>query len=92
MLSTMHKILHGYLPAYLNDVCVSIKNERDHDTRSNAFSLRAPFVGRDAPDYSFRVKCYRLWNIVAATKVLCENPSSSYFKVNIKKCYKRYIF
>jgi hypothetical protein len=90
MLSTTHKILHGYLPAYLNDMCVSMSNVSDHDTRSNAFSLRAPFVGRDAPEYSFRVKCYRLWNVVP--KVLCENLSSSFFKINIEKMLqKRYL-
>jgi hypothetical protein len=48
-ISTTHKILYGYLSAYLNDMCVSMNNVSDRDTRSNAFSLRAPFVGRDAP-------------------------------------------
>jgi hypothetical protein len=69
---------------------MSMNNVSDRDTRSNAFSLRAPFVGRDAPEYSFTVKCYRLWNVVP--KVLCENLSSSYFKVTIEKMLqKRYL-
>jgi hypothetical protein len=29
-------------------------------TRSNAFSLQAPFVGRDAPENSFKVQSYRI--------------------------------
>jgi hypothetical protein len=63
----------------------------ERETRSNAFSLQAPFVGRDDPENSFKVQCYRIWSVIP--KDLCKNQSTSIFKVNVEKMLsKRYLY
>jgi hypothetical protein len=73
-----HKILYENCPKYLADLVCKASDVNMRSMRSHRLKLRAPLVGAEAAEDSFRVKCYRLWNDLPPE--ICLNPSINAFK------------
>ena len=85
-----HKILHGYAPDYLNDLVTRMGSVSERTTRSHSLFLQAPLVGRDAPEKSFSVFAYRLWN--GLKNNVCSLKNVATFRKNIENSLsKRYV-
>jgi Reverse transcriptase (RNA-dependent DNA polymerase) len=78
ILCMTHKILQGWAPTYLRSLFVTMGDIRTRDTRSHALYLQAPLAGRGAPEGSFSVQAYRLWNVLSP--LVCNIKSVTLFR------------
>jgi hypothetical protein len=81
-----HKILYENCPKYLAQLVCKVTDVNTRSTRSHRLKLRAPLVGVEAAEDSFRVKCFRLWNDLPPE--ICLNPSILAFK---RLIFNRYL-
>ena len=89
ILVNCYKILHGYAPDYLSGMLTLMGSIRGRPSRSHPYYLQAPLVGRDAPEKSFSVSAYRLWNNLKPE--LCKTKNIATFRKNVENILlKRY--
>ena len=90
ILTYCHKILHGFAPAYLSGMLILMGSVRERSSRSHPYFLQAPLVGRDAPEKSFSVTAYRLWNSLKPD--ICKTKNTATFRKNVENILmKRYL-
>ena len=82
ILTQCHKILHGYAPPYLTDLLTLMGEARERSSRSHDLYLKAPLVGRDAPEKSYSVLSYRYWNSLKPE--VCKKKNSASFRVTVE--------
>ena len=66
----VHKILHCYSPAYLNDIFILMSGIHGRTTRSHKMYLRSPL---GVSNNTFSVMGYRLWNRLSPELCLLKN-------------------